>query len=114
MRSLLIVAVAVMIGFSLAAADLAGTWKGSMDTQMGTMDFTIAIQPGAALAGKVTIGEYTGAIENGKVDGDRISFEINLEVGKIASQGTVAGDEMKLNVTGTQGNQYTVTCKRQK
>jgi hypothetical protein len=26
----------------------------------------------------------------------------------------VAGDEMKLNMTGTQGAKYSVVCKRQK
>jgi hypothetical protein len=78
------------------------------------MEFTLTIQSGAPLAGKLHAGEYEGAIEKGKVDGDKISFEVNLEPGKITCEGTVAGDEMKLNVTGTQGNQYVVTCKRQK
>jgi hypothetical protein len=111
---LLITAIAAMMAITLNAADVAGTWKGSMETQSGTMDTTITIRPGAALAGNVKAGEYEGAIENGKVDGDKISFEININPGKVTYRGTVAGDEMKLNVTGTQGNQYTLVCKRQK
>jgi osmotically-inducible protein OsmY len=114
MRFLLISAIAVTMAFTLTAADLTGTWKGSMETQMGTTEVSITIQPGAALAGKVKKGEYEAAIEKGKVDGDKISFEVNIDPGKVAYEGTVAGDEMKLRVTGTQGNQYTLTCKRQK
>jgi hypothetical protein len=114
MRVLLIIAIAAMATFSLIAADLAGTWKGSMETQMGETAVTITIQPGAALAGTVQAGEYDGPIENSKVSGDKISFETNFGPGKVTFDGTVAGDELKLNVTGTQGNKYTLICKRQK
>lgn len=104
---------AAMMAFTLNAADLAGTWKGSMETQGGLIDVTITVQPGAALAGKVTAGEYDGVIEKGKVDGNKISFEVSLAPGKVTYEGTVAGDEMTFNVTGTQGNQYKLVCKRQ-
>jgi hypothetical protein len=36
-----------------AAADLAGVWKGTMETQIGPAETTITIDPGAALAGKL-------------------------------------------------------------
>ncbi len=114
MRLLSLAALAALMTCVAVAASLAGAWKGSMDTQMGAVEVTITIQPGASLAGKVNIGQYEGAIEKGKVDGGNISFEINIEPGKIAYEGTVAGDEMKLKVTGTQGNQYALLCKRQK
>jgi len=113
MRLLLIIAITAMATFSLIAADLAGTWKGSMETQIGETAVIITIEPGAALAGKVKAGEYEAPIENAKVAGDKISFEITIEHGKVTYDGTVAGNEMKLNVTGTQGNKYTLTCKRQ-
>jgi hypothetical protein len=32
----------------------------------------------------------------------------------VGFEGTVAGEEMKLNVTGTQGDKYALICKRQK
>ena len=48
------------------------------------------------------------------MDGDKISFEANIEPGKLAFEGTVAGDEMKLNMTGTQGTKYSLLCNRQK
>ena len=114
MRLFLILAITALMTLTLNAADLAGTWRGSMDTQMGDTQVIITIQPGAALAGKVRAGEYEAAMENARLDGDKISFEINIEHGKVAYEGTVAGDEMKLKVTGTQGDKYSLVCKRQK
>ena len=113
-KLLTIMAMTAMMTFSLNAADLVGTWKGSMETQMGKTEVTIAITPGATLAGKVTLAEYEGRIENAKQDGDKVSFDVNLEHGKIAFAGTVAGDEMKFTVTGTRGDDYLLVCKRQK
>src|SRR4051812_4839820 len=114
MRTLLIIAITAMATLSLMAADLAGTWKGSIETQMGNTEVLITVQPGTALAGKVQAGGYQGRIENAKVAGDKLSFEINIDPGKVSYEGVVAGDEMKLNVTGTQGDKYTLVCKRQK
>lgn len=114
MKLLVTLAVAVLLTFALPVAELTGSWVGSMETQGGTVAVTITIQSGFPVTGKVKAGEYESAIENAKVDGDKIAFETNLSVGKITFQGMVLDDEMKLTVTGTQGNQYPLTCKRQK
>jgi hypothetical protein len=113
MRLLLIIAITAIASFCLTAADLAGTWKGSMNTQAGETAVTITIQPGTTLAGKVQAGEYEAPIENAKVSGDKISFEMRIGPGTVKYDGTVAGDEMKFDVTGTQGDKYTLICKRQ-
>jgi hypothetical protein len=81
---------------------------------MGNTPVTITIAPGAALAGKVDIAEYQGPIEKGRIDGEKVSFSVTIEHGTLAFEGTVSGDEMKLHVTGTQGNSYSLLCKRQK
>jgi len=114
MRMLSMLAITAMLLLTLNAADLAGTWSGSMETQAGNTEVTITLQAGAALAGKVKVGDYEAPIENGKLDGSKIYFEINIAVGKITYEGAVASNEMKLNVTGTQGDRYSLTCKRQK
>ena len=72
------------------------------------------LKAGAELTGSVKIGEYDGKIEKGKLAGDKISFEINVEPGKLTYVRTVTGDEMKLNVTGPRGSTYTMVAKRQK
>ncbi len=114
MRLLWIMVIGMTMMFTLNAADLAGQWKGSVETQAGAMNVTITIQPGATLAGKIDAGEYGGKIENGKMEGDNISFETTIQAGTLSFEGTVAGAEMKLNMTGTQGTKYSLVCKRQK
>lgn len=114
MRTLSMLVITAMAAIHLLAADLAGTWKGSMETQMGKTDIVITIQRGTPFSGKVRAGSYEAPIQNAKVDGDNISFESTFEPGTVTYEGTAAGDEMKLNVTGTQGNKYTLVCTRQK
>jgi hypothetical protein len=116
-----VLAITLVLCCSVAAlaqapkVDVAGVWKGSFETQMGAMETTITLQAGAGVAGTVKIGEeMEGKIENGRLDGDKISFDVTIGPGKLAFDGTVAGDEMKLTVTGTTGNKYPMTCKRQK
>ena len=78
------------------------------------MEATITIQAGAALAGNVKMAEFEGKMEKAKLEGNKISFEINIQYGTVSFDGTVSGDEMKLNVTGTTGNKMTLIAKRQK
>jgi len=72
---------------------------------------------GAALAvvlDAAAVERFEGRIEKGKLDGESISFEITIEPGTIAYAGTVKGDEMTLEVTGTQGDKMALVSKRQK
>ncbi len=114
MRLLSIAAVLAMAAFALNAADVAGTWKGAMDTDMGTMQTVITLKTGAGVAGTVKVAEFEAPVENARLEGDRISFEINIAPGKVIYEGTVTGDVMKLTVTGTTGNKYALSCKREK
>jgi hypothetical protein len=97
-----------------AKPSVAGVWKGAMDTQMGAVETTITIDGVAPLAGTVQLADYTGTIENGALDGDKISFATTVQPGTITFEGTVSGDEMRLNVTGTTGNKMTLVARRQK
>jgi hypothetical protein len=119
MRLLSVVAVIISLAFSLVAADSAGTnlagiWKGSMETQAGTSEVTITFQPGAAIAGTVQADQYKGRIDKATLEGDSIYFEVSIEPGTLVYEGTVAGDEIRFTVTGIQGNKYSLICKRQK
>lgn len=114
MRLLVLLGVATALVFRLQAADLAGVWKGSMDTQIGKTDVSLTFEQGPAVAGTVKMNGYDAPIEKGKLDGDRISFEVNIEHGKVSFEGVVAGDQMRLTVTGTQGDKYSLVCTRQK
>ncbi len=114
MRLFYVMALAAMMTLSLAAADVTGAWKGTMETPMGPMESTITLQAGAELTGAIKTDFFESKIEKAKLDGDKISFEINIEFGRIAYEGTVSGDEMKLNVTGPDGGKIPLNCKRQK
>ncbi len=96
------------------AAEIAGTWKGTMETPMGAMETTITFESGSGVTGAVKTDFFESKIENGKLDGDKISFEVNMEFGKLAYEGTVAGDEMKLSLTGPDANKISFSCQRQK
>jgi hypothetical protein len=98
----------------LFAADLAGKWKGSMETQMGQTEIVLTFQPGESPSGTLQAGEYEGPIQNARLSGESVTFTANIGPGTISFEGTGAGDEMKLDVTGTQGNKYKLVCKRQK
>jgi hypothetical protein len=115
MRSFLTLALAAAMTLTLAAAavNVAGVWKGAIDTQMGNMEIVITIQEGTGVAGTIQTSMMDGKIENGKLDGDHISFDMNSEMGKLTFDGTVAGDEMKLTMVGPSGNKYAMTAKRE-
>ena len=87
------------------AADATGKWTGQMKGPDGSGDFEISFtfkQDGAKLTGSVQ-GPQGDPIEiiDGKVDGDKISFAITIfdfaGGTKITHDGTISGDEIKLN-----------------
>jgi len=97
------------------AADVTGTWIGSFETQMGAMENTIVIKTVSPLAGTVATPQFPAvAMEDAKLEGDKISFHVTTDYGKVSYSGTVTADEMKLKVIGTQGTEYALICKRKK
>lgn len=114
MRWILIPALAAMAVLTLNAADIAGKWKGTVETQMGSMEITFTFQAGSGVAGELASDMVSGKITGGKLDGDSISFQVDTTYGALGFEGTVAGDAMKLTMTGTSGNRYPLDCKRQK
>ena len=76
MSKLILTIIATAIsGYALAAGDVSGTWTATFETQVGTQNYTYEFQvQGAQLTGKAKSANGEVAIENGKVDGDKISF----------------------------------------
>ena len=115
MRFALVLTAALALALVAFAADVAGTWKGTLETPMGPIENTIVLEAkGASLTGSVKTDFFEAKVENGKLDGDRVSFEINVEFGKLVYEGTLAGDDLKLNVTGPDGSKIPLNAKRQK
>jgi hypothetical protein len=94
------------------AADVNGAWKGSMETPMGAMDISANFKAdGNALNGTLNFMGNDVKIEKGKIDGDKVSFEINMDFGTMTYTGTVSGDELKLSVS-VNGNESPLVLKR--
>ena len=86
-----------------SAADISGAWKGTADLQGQAIERTFVFKvDGAKLTGETT-SELLGksAIEDGKIDGDNISFTITANFQgnamKMTYKGKVSGDTIKLS-----------------
>jgi hypothetical protein len=130
-KLLFVVTMALVLSFSLLAADVTGKWVAEQPGRNGgpprqtTFDLKA---DGAALTGTMTGGMGRGgaapaavAISDGKVDGDKVSFTVKRETPNGAMEqkysGTVSGDEMTLKTTmqGPDGPmERTITAKRSK
>ena len=86
----------------LFAADITGTWKASFDTQIGTQNYSYQfVVKDTTLTGKIQ-SEMGGTseIQQGKVEGDKVSFvEIfkyeGMEIQIVYSGQIVSADEIK-------------------
>ena len=79
--------------WTLLGADVSGNWKATAEGPNGTMERTFTFQvAGDKLTGETTSSLFgKSAIENGKVEGDNVSFDITV---------SFDGNEMKLNYKG--------------
>ena len=84
------------------AADVDGKWAGSIDTPNGAAQVAFTFKAdGTSLTGSTTTpdGSET-AIKNGKVDGNKISFDVDLNFGgnalTVSYTGVVASDQIKM------------------
>ena len=76
------------------AHDADGKWAGSIETPMGTIPVGFEFKAdGTALSG-TSLGPDGGAIpiKNGKVDGNRITFTVDVDFGGMAITLNYAGD----------------------
>jgi hypothetical protein len=105
LRKTLMLAVLLVASLFFAyAADITGKWTAEFDTQVGLQKYTFEFKAeGATLTGKA-LGNIAGeesqsTIQDGKIDGDEISFvEMQMYQGqevRIVYKGKVSGDEIK-------------------
>ena len=114
-RTLPLVFVVLLAAAVAFAADVTGTWKASMNGPNGPSEITLNLKAdGNTLLGTVKAMDSETKIENGKIDGDKISFETNPQFGKILHTGTVSGDEIKLTVKMGDNEMPPMTFKRAK
>ena len=98
---------------SSAAADVSGKWKAEFTTPDGTQrtnTFTLKAD-GAKLTGTVAGTQDETPIQNGKINGDDISFTAERPFGSFAYAGKVTGNEIKFKVTFNDQS-FEITAKR--
>jgi hypothetical protein len=87
------------------AADVNGRWEGTISGPNG--DFQLAFNfkvEGAKLTGTVEAPNGDIPIEDGKVEGDHISFKTHFDTNEVNHEGTVSGDTIQLKVDGPWGH----------
>jgi len=88
----------------LCAADISDKWKGTAETQFGTIERTFVFKvDGNKLTGETSSDRFgKSTIEDGKIDGDNVSFTITVNFngneGKVSYKGKVSGDTIKFTV----------------
>ncbi|MFZ0964168.1 MAG: hypothetical protein WAO35_25155 [Terriglobia bacterium] len=103
----------VTVGY---AADVSGRWEGSISGPNGDMQITFNFKvDGAKLTGAVESPNGDIPIEDGKVEGDHISFKTHFGDNEVKHDGTVSGDSIKLSVEGPWGkSEMTLTRPKEK
>jgi hypothetical protein len=93
LRRLTLAVLFVALGAVTAlAADLNGKWAASVETPRGTQEITFDFHAeGVTLTGKITSPRGESDIQDGKIDGDNLSFTQTINFN---------GNEMKINYTG--------------
>lgn len=98
-----------VLALSVSAAEVTGTWKGTAETQNGTIERTFVLKAdGDKLTGE-TMSERMGksTIMDGKVEGDTITFSINVKFQdnemKLNYKGKVTGDQIRFSVEVPNG-----------
>jgi hypothetical protein len=121
-RTLLTCAILVVLtGIAAWAADVTGVWTGNISSPNGDFALTYTLkQDGQKLTGTMTGPTDPIEIQEGKVEGDKISFFMQVDMGgnvvKFTSKGTIKGDEIVLTTTNDAGMDMggEMTLKRQK
>lgn len=107
MFSVMILALAV----TASAADITGTWKGTAQTPNGPAERTFNFKvDGNKLIGDTTSDMFgKSTIEDGKIDGDNISFTIAISFqgneARVNYKGKVKGDRIDFTVEVPAVNQ---------
>jgi hypothetical protein len=99
-RLFLFLAIVIMAIAPAWAADITGTWTASFDTQVGVQNYTYTFKvDGAKLTGRAKSQNGDTEIQEGKVNGDEVSFVENLDFQgmplRIEYKGKISGDEIK-------------------
>jgi hypothetical protein len=101
-RAQLLVVFFGLCALTALATDISGTWKATSNGQNGPMERTFVFKvEGNKLTGETTSPTFgKSVLENGKVDGDKLSFTVTIKFQdnemKVNYKGQLSGSELKL------------------
>jgi hypothetical protein len=102
MRRLAAVLAVLAIAATAFAADVNGKWVGSVDTPNGPIELTYEFKAdGETLTGSVTSAMGTVALSNGKIAGETLTYDVEIDTGKITHEATVNADGTEITVRAT-------------
>jgi hypothetical protein len=113
-RALLALVMTIGMAASAFAADVTGKWIGSVETPNGPIELTYEFKAaGEALTGTVASAMGSLPLNNGKVAGDVITYEVALEGSVIKHEAKIneAGTEITVKATGDWGTSEYVVKK---
>ena len=97
MKTLISILFLIVLGITCNAQNLDGKWKGKMSGPNGDMDLLFTFKVDAdSLNGNVSSDMGTLPIENGKVNGNKFSFDVNVNGQLFSNTGVLDGDIIKL------------------
>jgi len=87
------------------AANVDGNWEGTVKTPNGDMALTFVFKAdGAKLTGTVQSPMGELPIADGKIDGDKITFNVDAGGNTIAHEGKLNGDTMTMHSHSSWGD----------
>jgi hypothetical protein len=103
----------------LFAADVSGTWTGTMAVGDNQIPLTYTFkQAGAKLSGSVTGPGGEIPLAEGKVEADKLTFSVTVDMNgtqsKFTSTGTIKGEEIELVTKNDAFSSPPMTLKRSK
>jgi hypothetical protein len=108
----LVLGVMLLAGFA-HAADIDGKWTGTIKGMDIPIEFKFKAE-GKTLTGFHIVQEKETAIKDGKIDGDKISFTVTLDMGKFDHKGVVTGDGIKMTYDDGAGQKGDIELKKAK
>ena len=100
----LLLGIVLLAAAPALAADVDGTWSGSLDTPMGVVPISFEFKA----EGDKLIGTMIGMegakipLVNGRVEGDKISYSVTIDIGgmplEMNYKGVIAAGEIKLDM----------------
>jgi hypothetical protein len=105
----LLLALFALFALAASAADISGNWKATADTPNGPVERTFVFKvDGTKLTGETSSQMFgKSAINDGKVEGDTVTFTINIKFQdnemKINYKGKISGDTINFHVEAADG-----------